>query len=133
MDETADAGKDKHNDEGKTVSHGEKYLGMALKTLDGKLAQQLGISGQDKGVVIVGVDKNSMAAKKGIRRGDVIVGVVGLSKSDIASVDDFRSAIDSAKKAGRDNALVRIARGKDETFVALPIGSEKEKGSKNGK
>jgi serine protease Do len=53
------------------------YLGVNIRQLDGKLAQEKNIKGISEGVYIDNVNENSAAKEAGIKSGDVIVGLDG--------------------------------------------------------
>ena len=64
------------------------------------------------------VDQKSIAADKGLRRGDIILDVNGRA---VSTPDDVIKAVKSAKTKGRKAVLVRFRSRKREAFVALPI------------
>jgi serine protease Do len=74
---------------------------------------------QGKGLAIAGVDSSSDAAQKGLRRGDVILQAGGHPTHAAA---DVRAAVAEAKKAGRKQVLLFIARGGQHIFVPIEIG-----------
>jgi serine protease Do len=74
---------------------------------------------QGKGVRIAGVDASSDAASKGLRRGDLILQAGG---KPTATPADVKAAVAEAKKAGRHQVLLFIARGDQHIFVPLEIG-----------
>ena len=117
LDETEEAATDEAEPKKPAKMKGEKYLGMELRDLDAKIAKQLGITGQKEGVVIVSVDRGGVAAKRGLRRFDVILGV---NQAPVSSMKQFRAAMAEAQAAGREFALVRVARGKTESYITLP-------------
>lgn len=104
---------------GKEVK-GEKYLGMNVQDLNAALASQLGISDYKEGVVVLSVDRGGLAAKRGLRRLDVILGV---NQTPIKTLKEFRAELVNAKNAGREYALVRLARGKAESYITLPTAT----------
>jgi len=65
-------------------------LGMTVQTLMPEIARQAGFDEDQKGVVVTQVEPGSLAARAGIRPGDLIVSVAG---SKIADVSDFREAM----------------------------------------
>ena len=71
-----------------------------------------------KGALIVNVDPAGPAAAKGLRPGDVIVGI---GRRAVDDVDAAMRAIEAAIEDGRGNILLRVARGGDSTFVAVPF------------
>jgi serine protease Do len=86
--------------------------------------EQLGLtiapgSGTNKdAVVVTDVDGNSDASQKGIRSGDVILEVGGLS---VKSPDDVSNGIKEASKLGRKAVLLRIKSGDQLRFVAVQL------------
>jgi serine protease Do len=74
---------------------------------------------QGKGVAIAGVDAASDAAQKGLKRGDVILQAGGHPTHAAA---DVRAAVAEAKKEGRKQVLLFIARGGQHIFVPVEIG-----------
>ena len=67
----------------------------------------------DKGIVVE--QAGGAAAKAGVRKGDVILGVNG---KPVKSVDELKSAIDGA---GQQAALL-IQRGEAQIFVPVQLG-----------
>jgi serine protease Do len=65
-------------------------LGMRVEELTPALAQQLGVEGDARGVVVTKVDRSGLAARAGIRPGDMIV---AFGDKTITSLADFRDAL----------------------------------------
>ncbi|MBY0355969.1 MAG: DegQ family serine endoprotease [Rickettsiales bacterium] len=116
LDETEEVSAEPTGEQPAAPVKGEKYLGMNLRDLNAKLAAELSL-GQNEGVLVLSVDRGGMAAKRGLRRLDVIMGV---NQVPVSTLKAFRMAIDHAREAGREFALVRVARGKTESYVTLP-------------
>ncbi|MFL5297024.1 MAG: Do family serine endopeptidase [Phenylobacterium sp.] len=74
---------------------------------------------QGKGVRVAGVDASSDAAQKGLRRGDLILQAGGRATKAPA---DVTAAVAEAKKAGRHQVLLFVARGTQHIFVPVEIG-----------
>jgi serine protease Do len=74
---------------------------------------------QGRGVAIAGIDASSDAAQKGLKRGDVILQAGGHATHAAA---DVRAAVAEAKKAGRHQVLLFVARGDQHIFVPVEIG-----------
>ena len=72
-----------------------------------------------EGVVVTGVDSGGVAADHGFSTGDVIVEIAGKSVSTPA---DVRDVVASAKTEGKRSVLVRVKKGDNVRFVALPLG-----------
>jgi serine protease Do len=72
-----------------------------------------------EGVVVTGVDSTSVAADHGFSTGDVILEVAGKSVSTPA---DVRDVVASARTEGKRSVLIRVKKGDNTRFVALPVG-----------
>ncbi len=71
-----------------------------------------------EGVVVTGVDPNSVAAEHGLKTGDVITEAGG---KKVASPADIRTAIGDAQKEGKRTLLMRVKSGDGVKFVALRL------------
>ena len=80
---------------------------------------ELGPSKDKKGVAVVNVDPDGVAAQKGLTSGDVILDVDG---KPVSKPGDVKSAVTQAKQDGKKAVLMRVetADGAD-VFVALPF------------
>ena len=92
------ASRGKGGDEG----DGESGFGMTLSPVTPQIARQLELPASSSGVVVTGVEPDSVAASAGIRPGDLIKRVNG---KDVASIDSVRSAL-TAQGSGKP-ALVQ--------------------------
>jgi len=72
-----------------------------------------------EGVVVTGVDSSGVAADHGFSTGDVILEVAGKSVSTPA---DVRQMVTTARTEGKRSVLVRVKKGDNTRFVALPVG-----------
>jgi Do/DeqQ family serine protease len=66
------------------------WLGLEIQELTAELKKSFGLHSNQNGVLVRDVDEESPAAKIGIKRGDVVLRLGGLSISD---EEDFRSAL----------------------------------------
>jgi len=73
-----------------------------------------------EGVAVTGVDSNGVAADHGFSTGDVILEIAGKSVSTPA---DVRDVIANARTQGKRSVLVRVKKGDNTRFVALPVGN----------
>jgi serine protease Do len=73
-----------------------------------------------EGVVVTGVDSSGVAAERGFSTGDVILEVAGKSVSTPA---DVRQLVNTARTEGKRSVLVRVKKGDNTRFVALPVGN----------
>lgn len=70
------------------------------------------LSGQLKGVEVLGVDEGSPAWEAGLRKGDVIVSV---NRQPVANTEEFESAV----KNSRNGILLNIRRGGGALFILI--------------
>jgi serine protease Do len=93
-------------------------IGLALAPLDDAARKRYSLSGDLRGVVVESVDQSSDAAQKGLRRGDVIVRA---GDKAVGAASDLASAVDIAKKAGRQSVLVGVHRNGRTSFLPLKV------------
>ncbi len=87
-------------------------LGLSLMPLTGEAAAD------GDGVAISSVDGESDAARKGLKKGDVILEVQGVEVKD---TDDVVEGIKQAKEKGRPAVLMHIRSGTSKRFVAVQL------------
>ena len=104
---------DKSNSKAATPQLPRQQRGAKVPPLGLSVAPRAGTTG----IVIAGVDPDSIAAEQGLQPGDVIVEVAGKSLSSLA---DLRNAIKAAQKT-KHSLLLRIKSGEAAKFVALPL------------
>ena len=93
-------------------------LGLRLSSLSDELRQRFDLDESVDGVVVTKVDAESVAARKGLREGDVIVEV---GQEEVTAPDQFSDKIKKAKDDGRKSILLLVDRGGDLRFVALRV------------
>jgi len=97
----------------RTASGRNRLLGISVTNLTATLRAQIGAA-PAAGVVILGVEANSVADRKGLQSGDVIVGVNG---DDVRNLQDLRNAMSRAAST----AALHVFRGRrDVGFIFLP-------------
>ena len=97
----------------------EKSLGVQVTALTPQIAGQLGADAGTTGVVVMAVDPNSDAARKGLSRGDIVMSV---NYNAITSVAQFETAIRDAKASNREAVLLRVkSRGRPAVYVPVRI------------
>jgi len=98
----------------------QKALGLELSNLTDAARQRFKIRDTVKeGVVITGVDADSVAAEKQLKAGDVIVEV---AQEPVSSAEDLQKKIDALKKDKRRQALLLVSGPEgDVRFVALSL------------
>ena len=97
----------------------KKPAGKEMEDLGLSLAPASEFSGSDaEGVVIIEVSRDSDAAEKGLKAGDIILEVAGDSVSDPA---DVAQGIQKAKDKGRRSVHMLVRSGDRQHFIALPL------------
>ena len=70
--------------------------------------------------MVTGVESTGVAADHGFATGDVILEIAGKTVSTPA---DVRNVIASARTEGKRSVLIRVKKGDNMRFVALPVGA----------
>ena len=107
-DQQAKANSDNDSDTGSDVGK----LGLTLAP-----ASRVAGAGSE-GVVVTDVDGSGAAAERGFAIGDVILEVAG---KKVESPNDVRKAIDAVRTEGKRTVLLRVKKGDNSRFVALPV------------
>ncbi len=110
----ADAPKKGAKDTGAVV----KTLGLTLSDITPELKDKFSLADDSKGVVVVDVAKDSPAASKGVRAGDLIMEA---AQEEVKTPGEVGSKIDEAKKSGRKSILLLVERQGDLRFIALRL------------
>jgi serine protease Do len=107
-----------------TQQAARRSLGLSLQPLTPEVRQQLRVGADVQGLVIAGLNPNSDAAAKGLRRGDIIRRI---NNRDVTSPEQAAAVVEEARKAGRNAVLLLVQRGQNPaTFIGvelLPAGS----------
>jgi serine protease Do len=107
--------------EAKANTDSNESNGVDLGKLGLTLAPASRVAGAgSEGVVVTGVDGGGAAAEQGFATGDIILEVAGKA---VSSPGDVRSAIAGAKSGGKRTVLLRVKKGENTRFVALPVGN----------
>ena len=95
-------------------------LGMTVSVVNDTLRQEFGLSQDTDGLVVVSVEEDTEAFRKGMREGDVIAEI---GQKAVASPDGLTDAIAEAEEAGRNSVLLLVRRDGAPRFVALNLSS----------
>ncbi|MBV8334841.1 MAG: DegQ family serine endoprotease [Alphaproteobacteria bacterium] len=95
-----------------------KTLGLTLAAITPELKEKFSLGEDAKGVIVVDVAKDSPAAAKGVRPGDMIMEA---AQEEVKSPGEINSKVDEAKKQGRKSILLLVERQGDLRFVALRL------------
>ncbi|VAW04467.1 HtrA protease/chaperone protein [hydrothermal vent metagenome] len=97
----------------------QEALGLAVTPLTPQIARQIGVGANQKGVVVSAVDPGGDAARKGIRRGDVIISI---NRRSTGNPSDVNNAVSNAKRAKREAVLLQVKRRtQNARFVAVRL------------
>jgi serine protease Do len=107
------------NNAGPQQQQGDSGTNMAKLGLTLAPAARVAGAGSE-GVVVTGVDSSGVAADHGFSTGDVILEVAGKSVSTPA---DITKVIGDARSGGKRTVLLRVKKGDNTRFVALPVGN----------
>nr|WP_041686033.1 Do family serine endopeptidase [Erythrobacter litoralis] len=91
-------------------------LGLGVIPVTPEIARQLGVAADTRGLAIAVVDPNSDAARKGLRRRDIILSA---NYEPVESVEDLEAIVQQAEEAGRSSVLLRFRRGGQTAFRAV--------------
>ena len=96
----------------------QEVLGMKLAKLDRSARTFYDIYQDIDGVIITDVEPDSLATRKGLARGDVILKV---GFDEVTSPRDVIAAIDAAGKKQKRAVLFLVSREAHERFISLPL------------
>ena len=85
-------------------SKSDDDLGLELAELDPKTAKQLGLSEDEKGVLVTHVDSEGKGASAGIQRGDLIKEV---NRTPVKDLKEFKKQIGKAESGDKVQVLVK--------------------------
>ena len=108
------------DDEPPPPSEEKTVLGMTVSVVNDTLRQEFGLSQDTDGLVVVSVEEDTEAFRKGMREGDVIAEI---GQKAVASPDGLTDEIAEAEEAGRNSVLLLVRRDGAPRFVALNLSS----------
>jgi len=73
------------------------------------------------GLLIQDVEADSIAAKRGLNVGDVLLEV---DNKALSTISDFTDAVAAVQGKGLETALVKVSRGGEARFIGLPLNEE---------
>jgi serine protease Do len=97
----------------------EQKLGMQVMAMNAAIARSLGVPADTQGVVVAAVDPNADAARKGLRRGDIILSA---NYQATPTVETLLAQVNAAAAERREAILLRVQRRTTPpTFVAVRL------------
>lgn len=106
---------------GKDEIEDNDMLGASLSELDDEAREGLGLPDDLKGVVISNIERSGLAARNGLRTGDVITSV---NNKRVSKPEDVIQGISKAKKAGREKIVVLIQRSSGSRFIPFDLNAD---------
>ena len=92
-------------------------LGLAVEPVTPEIARAIGVDSNTKGLVIGGVDNSSDAARKGLRRGVVILSA---NNQPVNTTEALARAVTSARSQGRAAIMLQVrARGIEPRMIPV--------------
>ena len=91
---------------------------MTLSPITPTVRQKLKIQDKITGIFVANIERKSLAAKYGIKRGDIINSV---NQQAVTSVEEFFNIIEAAKKLQRKSIMLLIYRSGQILFLNIPI------------
>ncbi|MEM8800359.1 MAG: DegQ family serine endoprotease [Pseudomonadota bacterium] len=95
-----------------------ELLGMDLRPLTDEMRERFDLGEDVEGVVVVNLDRNSDAARKGMQPSDVIAKV---NQASVTTVDEVVTQLDAAREAGRKSVLLWVYRGETYFYFAVRL------------
>lgn len=96
----------------------EKQLGFRIQNLSPEIAQQLGLSQDQDGVVVAQISRRSEAYQQGLRQGLVITEV---DRQPVSDENDFNNAMNNLVEEGKDVVLLRVTNGETNQLIAFEL------------
>jgi serine protease Do len=96
----------------------DKTLGFRVQDLTPNIAQKLGLSQNQDGVIVAQISQQSEAYRQGLRQGDIITEV---DRQPVENTGDFKQAISSLMGENKDVVLLRIIRGETSQLIAFEL------------
>ncbi|MBV9522321.1 MAG: DegQ family serine endoprotease [Alphaproteobacteria bacterium] len=95
--------------------------GMSLAKITPEVRKDLELPEDAKGVVVIDVEEDGLAAKRGIQPGDIVVAV---GRDVVAAPEQVVDKVEAARKGGRKSVLLRIERDGANQFFAVPLDAK---------
>jgi serine protease Do len=116
--ETKTASKGKDDDDS---SEGTTSAGLTFKALTPEIRERFEVEEGVDGVMVVDLDRDSDAATKGVRPGDLILTVGPVA---VKTPADVVKAVEEASDKGKKVVLLYLYRGGDRRYTAVKIESD---------
>jgi len=116
-DDATVAGLSTGSEQQSEVSEDDAF-GATLSELNDEFRTRYSIDNSISGVLVVDVTQDGLAAKNGVRRGDVITSVNNIKVNE---PDDIVKQIEKARKQGREKVVVLLQRNNSGRFISFDL------------
>ncbi len=107
------------SDDSQNAQSATQDLGLSVQALTPSIIRQLGLPVTTRGMVIAGVDGDSDAGAKGLRRGDVILSA---NNRPTTTEAELTAAVREVKQSGRSAILLQVLRrGQQPAFIPIRL------------
>lgn len=103
---------------GELIEEQNELSGFSVIELTAEIAKQLGLSRDEKGVVVIRVEPDNAADEAGMRKGDVIQ---EMKKRKVDNLRDFNNIKSHIKKG--DTVLLFVNRAGKKFYITLTVPS----------
>ena len=101
---------------------GTSVLGVTLSEMDEESRKELGLGGEEKGLIVNSVDRSSPFASL-VAEGFALLEVNGRPVEDVS---DLTSIIEAARKAGKEQVLVTVRSARGTGFGTVDISGDED-------
>ena len=101
-----------------------KVLGMSLSKINDRIRLKFKLDKKVIGVIVIGVDSESTAARKNVRPGSIIR-KIGSDQKVVRTPEEIKQIVQKARKAKLKNLFFLIETGGQSFGVALPLQGER--------
>lgn len=118
-DELGVASNNSSGDDPKVGSESDDVLGAGLSKINNELRSKYSLDKDLNGVVVLQVDRQGLAARNGLREGDV---VTSINNRRVETPSEMIASIKQAKKDGKSKTVVLLQRNNSSRFIAFDLG-----------
>lgn len=109
------------NESQKSDPEKSDLLGARLNELTDSVRERYSLDNDLEGVLVLSVERGSLAARNGLRRGDVITSV---DSKRVSTPDDVIDSIERAKSKKKGKIVVLIQRNNASRFIPFDLGDD---------
>ncbi|MBT4880754.1 MAG: Do family serine endopeptidase [Alphaproteobacteria bacterium] len=99
-----------------------EFLGISVGPITEEIRKKLNISDDVNGAIVFKIDSGSVASKKGIQVGDLVVEV---NQHPISDHRQVLQKISNAMAKGNKTVLLKILRGQKSVYIGLPLDNDR--------